>query len=151
MASHMVIVPMIAAFTISCSGAVPAAADLAPFLGFSYLNFCVFELGRKVCAPAEERPGVETYSALWGPRRAAWAWVGALWAAGATGLAAAVRVDATWLYGLTASILAIAATAGALHFVSSLERATGKTIKAISGLWLLGGHISLGASITLAA
>ena len=37
------------------------------FLALSLVNGCVLEIGRKTWAPASERPGVETYSALIGP------------------------------------------------------------------------------------
>jgi len=53
---------------LKVSGSPPAGLWL--FLVLSFANGCVLELGRKIYAPANERPGVETYSALLGPRNA---------------------------------------------------------------------------------
>lgn len=149
MASHMVIVPMIAAFIAACSGEARTLAELAPFLGFSYLNFSVFELGRKIWAPHEERTGVETYSALWGLGRARWAWLAAMWGAAALGLLAAYRAGIAWPYAVAAVALATIATVMAARFFSDLTRAQGSTFRAASAVWLLGIHVAFGAAIAL--
>jgi 4-hydroxybenzoate polyprenyltransferase len=49
---------------------------LARFVALSFANGCVLELGRKLWAVESERPGVDSYSRLWGPRRATAAWLG---------------------------------------------------------------------------
>jgi 4-hydroxybenzoate polyprenyltransferase len=54
------------------AGTPPAGLWL--FLALSFVNGCVLEIGRKLYGRENERPGVETYSALLGPRRAALAW-----------------------------------------------------------------------------
>jgi len=41
-------------------------ADFYYFALMSWLLFNIFELGRKVYQPIEERPGVDTYSSIWG-------------------------------------------------------------------------------------
>jgi len=150
MGSHMLIVPMIAAFVAACSGEPYTLAQLAAFLGFTYLNFSVFELGRKIWAPHEERTGVETYSALWGLRKAAWVWLAAMWSAAALGLLAAYRVGITWPYAAMAVVLASIATAMAARFFSDLAHAKGNTFRIASAVWLLGVHITFGATIAFA-
>ena len=82
MASHMLIVPLIDLYTTACDWLV-AGVDISHsglfwFLVTSFFNGVVIELGRKIRAPQDEEEGVETYSVLWGPRRAALAWLGAL-------------------------------------------------------------------------
>jgi len=150
MGSHMLIVPMIAAFIAACSGKPYTLAELAAFFGFTYLNFSVFELGRKIWAPQEERTGVETYSALWGLRKAAWAWLAAMWSAAALGLLAAYRVGITWPYAAMAVVLATIATAMAARFFANLTQAKGNTFRIASAVWLLGVHITFGATIAFA-
>ena len=147
MGSHMVIVPMIAAFIASCSGTKPGLKLLAPFLAFAYLNFCVFEVGRKICAPHEERTGVETYSALWGSRRAVGVWVAAMLGAGAVGWITALRVGIVLPYVSVAAVLLLSAVVIAVRFLSDLSRAKGKIFRVVSGLWLLGIHIVFGAAL----
>jgi hypothetical protein len=75
--SHMAIMPLIDLFVTACewlprAGAPPPGLWL--FLALSFVNGCVLEIGRKLYARENERPGVETYSALLGPKRAALAW-----------------------------------------------------------------------------
>ena len=64
------------------------------------------EIGRKIWSPADEIPGVETYSALWGYRRATGAWAAVLAAAAACALRAAGS-----LHGGAALVLPVAAVA----------------------------------------
>ena len=79
--SHMLIMPMIylyiTAFDWTAAGeAIPY--DLAWLLGIGFFNGIVIEIGRKIRSPQDEEHGVETYSALWGPARATFVWIGAL-------------------------------------------------------------------------
>jgi 4-hydroxybenzoate polyprenyltransferase len=74
--SHMAIMPLIDLLLTGLEW-LPAA-DVAPalwlFLALSFVNGCVLEIGRKLWAPQNEIDGVETYSALWGPPKAAMIW-----------------------------------------------------------------------------
>ena len=76
--SHMAIMPLIDLLLTGIewrpSGAPHPALWL--FIGLSFSNGCVLELGRKLWAPENEREGVETYSRLWGPERATRVWLG---------------------------------------------------------------------------
>jgi hypothetical protein len=59
------------------------------FLALSFVNGCVLEIGRKLWAPENEIAGVDTYSGLWGPRRAA-----AIW-----GVTVSCRLHCCWASG----------------------------------------------------
>lgn len=76
--SHMAIMPLLDLFVTGVewlpAGGGPAAA-LFLFLLLSFVNGCVLEIGRKTWAPENEREGVETYSNLWGVRRAVTVWI----------------------------------------------------------------------------
>jgi 4-hydroxybenzoate polyprenyltransferase len=146
MGSHMVIVPLIALFVAACAGPPPPLRAMAPLLALAYLNFSVFELGRKIRAPDEEETGVETYSALWGRRRAALAWLAALWSAGVVGLAAAWRVGIAPIYAASALALAFAATAAAAWFLAA-ARPKGAVFRAASAAWLLVIHLVFGLAL----
>ncbi len=74
--SHMAIMPLIDLLLTGIEW-IPgggAARGIWLFLALSFVNGCVLEIGRKLWAPQSELPGVETYSRLWGPRRAAIIW-----------------------------------------------------------------------------
>lgn len=75
--SHMAIMPLIDLLLtgIEWLPAGGAAPFLWLFLALSFVNGCVLEIGRKLWAPENEITGVETYSGLWGPRRAGQIWL----------------------------------------------------------------------------
>lgn len=75
--SHMAIMPLIDLMLTGIEWLPHGAPHpgLAWFIGLSFANGCVLELGRKLWAPESERAGVESYSGLWGPRRAALVWL----------------------------------------------------------------------------
>jgi 4-hydroxybenzoate polyprenyltransferase len=143
-ASHTIVVPLIALVIASCSGHAPDLAALAPFLALAYASSMVFEFGRKIRAPEDEQVGVETYSALWGPRIAAIVWWMTLAVTALLGIAA---VPATGDHRPLAalSILAVVTAAAlALHFSASPTKHASKGIEALSGLWLVGAYAALG-------
>jgi len=77
--SHMAILAFID-FYITAAEWLPNTALPPPgiwvFVILSCVNGCVLEFGRKTWAPESEREGVETYSALYGPRRSVAIWAG---------------------------------------------------------------------------
>lgn len=151
--SHMLIMPLIDLYATACDW-LPAAGNVGShampdgliwFLIASFFNGMVIELGRKIRAPADEEPGVETYSALWGARRALAAWLGVLLATAVFALLAAWRIDALLpmllilLAGLLLAVLA------AQRFLSRMASGSGKRFELIAGLWTLAMYLSLGA------
>lgn len=76
--SHMAIMPLIDLLltSIEWRPAGGAAAELWLFLALSFVNGCVLEIGRKLWSPENEIDGVDSYSGLWGHRRAATLWLG---------------------------------------------------------------------------
>ena len=76
MVSHMFIMPLIDLFVTGTEWVNYGDAPhwLILFLILSFLNGCILEIGRKLWAPENEREGVETYSALYGPKSALILW-----------------------------------------------------------------------------
>lgn len=138
--SHMAIMPLIDLFETACEWLPHSAAPPAGliwFLGLSFANGCVIELGRKVWAPHNERPGVETYSSLLGAPRAA-----LLWAAAAslaflllvgTGFAAGTPMIDTAIGALALGALWVIA----LRFARRPDGARQKLIDGMAGIWVL--------------
>lgn len=144
MASHMVVVPLIVAYVATCAGAETPAPPLIWLAGMSYLSFCVFEIGRKIRAPADEQEGVETYSASWGRRRAVVAWLMAMAGAGAFAAFAARHVGAgPAATGLAAAVILVAAAVGT-RFLADPRPKRGHWFFAMSGVWLVVMYLALG-------
>jgi len=90
----------------------------------------LMELGRKIRLPQEEEAGVQTYSALWGWRRALAVWAG-------------VATAAAWASGRSWPFFALA---GLLLAISQMYRRPERklsTIGAISALWVVVLYLAL--------
>jgi hypothetical protein len=138
--SHMLIMPLIDLFVTACewltvSGRPPAGLWL--FLALSFLNGCVLEIGRKIYAPANERTGVETYSALLGPRNATLLWCAILVAAFAFLIAVAVAIGAPRLVSAVGFVGLVACLACGFLFLRAPDAAAQSRIDTMSGLWVL--------------
>jgi 4-hydroxybenzoate polyprenyltransferase len=144
LASHAVVVPLIAVTIAACRGHGADVVALAPYLAFTYASSVVLELGRKLRAPADEQTGVETYTALWGQRTAVIVWCASLAASAA--LAAIVAV-ATAGALVVAALGAVALLAGGLcghRFLARPAPGAGKSLQALSGIWIVTAYVALG-------
>lgn len=74
MVSHMMIIPVVDIFISACwwipnnNGYIPRGLEL--FVLISFTNGAILEIGRKIRKKSDEEFGVETYSVLWGAKRA---------------------------------------------------------------------------------
>ncbi len=146
--THMLILPLIDFYDTACNWrAEGAAAPIALIflLGVSFFNGFVLEVGRKVRSPQDEERGVETYSFLWGRKRAVCAWYGTLLFTAIGAWMAASRTG----FALAEALLFLALLAGAATIVVSFLRqpvaGRGKWIETFSGTWTLLVYLSLGA------
>jgi 4-hydroxybenzoate polyprenyltransferase len=148
MVSHMAIMPIVDLYTTSCDW-VPLGYRRPPsgllwFLLVSYCNGVVLEIGRKIRTPADEETGVETYSFLWGRRRAVVVWLAIMTLTAAFAVEAARSIA----FGLPAAILLgslvlISAVLGA-RFLAAEVPGRGKSLEASGGLWSLILYLTLG-------
>src|SRR5262249_37938130 len=96
----------------------------------------VLEIGRKVWAPESERNGVDTYSALLGPRRAAWIWL-ALCAFAWLLLAGVGHFVGALFVVAVPGLLALAAVGWvARSFAADPPPARQKAVDTAAGLWV---------------
>lgn len=136
MATHMVIVPMIT-FLITAFdwyGRGAPNGKLAWLLAMSYSCFCVIEIGRKIRAPADEEKGVETYSALWGPRRAVTIWLSTMALTGVFAVFASSQIEMSFITFIFALLLIISALFAGVNFLKLQQPGQGKRIELLSGL-----------------
>jgi 4-hydroxybenzoate polyprenyltransferase len=147
--SHMLIVPLIDLYATACDWRV--AGDVAPhgglvwFLIVSFFNGVVIEIGRKVRAPQDEEPGVETYSSLWGRRKAMMIWLGAMLLTVVSAWLAARQIDFALPVVILLVILLLAATMIAGRFLQKPVTDRARLIEPMSGLWTLLLYLSVGA------
>jgi 4-hydroxybenzoate polyprenyltransferase len=148
MASHMVILPMIDFYTSGLDwiqNGVSAPRGLIFFLISTFLNGIVIEIGRKIRAPEAEEHGVETYSALYGPRRATWIWIAV------TAVTFLSAVVAAWFAGfglpgfLGLLVFLVIALIPALKFLKTANQTDATKIETAAGIWTIGMYLTLGA------
>jgi 4-hydroxybenzoate polyprenyltransferase len=146
-ASHMVIVPLIDWYVSSFDwllAGVPAPPALGWFLAVTFVNGLVVEIGRKIRAPHDEEPGVETYTAMWGRVRATAVWTGAIACNVALATIAAAHAGFARVDLLVFGALALAAAACGITFLRSLRAGAGRRIETMTGIWTLGSYLFLG-------
>lgn len=136
--SHMAIMPLIDLLLtgIEWMSGGGAAPGLWMFLALSFVNGCVLEIGRKLWTPENEIEGVDTYSRLWGPHRAALIW------------AAMVGLSFALLLGLGAAtgtfLVALILGGGAAgyglfcahRYAAAPTPAAQKRMDSVAGLWV---------------
>lgn len=143
--SHMGIMPLVDFFGTACEwlprgSAVPDG--LGWFLTASFCNGIVIETGRKIRQPADEEEGVETYSRLWGRRRAVAVWLALMAATLACAALAAAAIGFVLPLATGLGILLLLAMWVALRFVRA--GLPGRWLEAVSGVWTLVLYLLLG-------
>lgn len=152
MLSHIVIMPLIGLYATACDWFLvdkTLPLEIGGFLGVSYFNGLILEIGRKIRAPKDEEVGVETYSYLWGRRRAVFAWLSLCSATTVLGLIAATVINCLVPVGLVLVSLLIASSAMAVRFLQYPISQNGKRLEMISALWTLLVYLSLGVAAVL--
>ena len=147
MLSHMVIMPLIDFYTTGLdwlNASAPPPDGLEFFLLVTFLNGIVIEIGRKIRAPKDEEEGVETYSALYGPKRAAAIWLGVVVLTWGSAILASnyAGYGSTGIIALSAVLLLCSLPA--LLFMQTLSSGHAKRIELAAGIWTIGMYLTLG-------
>jgi len=151
MASHMIIVPMIALYITAFDWLQEGWPDgrIGWLLAVSYFGFSIIEIGRKIRAREDEEEGVETYSALWGIRNAVMVWLVLMALAGGLAVIASLQIAAP-IFTLTFVVLMfLASLAIGLGFLNQPRPGQGKQFQLLSGLWTVGIYLVLGLAAWL--
>jgi 4-hydroxybenzoate polyprenyltransferase len=145
--THMLIMPLIDLYATSCDW-VPrqghAPAGLLWFLAASFCNGIVIEIGRKVRASEQEERGVETYSKLWGPRKAAMIWWVFVFLTYQFAIRAAMRAGAGLSTALVLGLVMLVAAFVGAHFLRKQTPTRSKAIELMSAVWTFLLYLSLG-------
>lgn len=145
--SHMLIMPLIDLMLTGVewtAAAGPPAPALGLFLALSFANGCVLELGRKVWSPEREREGVETYSGLWGPRRAVTIWLASVATAGLLLLVLGSFLNSPAAFAVVGGLGVGMAALCALRFRADPSIAWQARVDSVSGIWVLLCYLAAG-------
>ncbi len=145
--THMLIMPIVDFFATATDwvqvGYLPPPG-LTFFLIASFCNGIVIEFGRKIRTQEQEEEGVETYSRLWGPKKASVLW----WlfvVATAINAVIAAKVVGTFLpVFVVLSLLAMFLGVYVLLFTRKLGGDQAKKFEVFSAVWTLCLYLSLG-------
>ena len=154
MASHMVIIPLIDLYATACDW-LPVTGWPPPgliwFVLVSYVNGIVVEVGRKTRAPADEEPGVETYSSAWGLTTAVAVWLGALAITALLAWQAARQIGTQTMMARFLIVAVGVSGFAAVRLARMPVPGSGKAIEVASGVWTLLMYLGLGAIPALIA
>jgi len=147
MTSHMMIIPIIDYFASGLdwlNAGASAPKGLLFFFIVSFLNGIVLEFGRKIKAPQSEEPGVQSYTSLYGTKKAVVYWLIVLMLTAATSVLAANYAGFSLNMQLVFPAIAITLSIPALLFIKKPCDQTAKWIENSSGIWTLSMYLLLG-------
>jgi 4-hydroxybenzoate polyprenyltransferase len=147
MISHMAIMPLLDLFVTGAEW-LPAIGSPAPalmlFLGLSFVNGCVLEIGRKIWAPQSERAGVETYSALWGVKKSIMIWLAMMVAAFALLCGVGFATGYFLATAIPCTIMLATCVYAGLSMRNEPTLKCQKWMDTISGLWVFVCYVAAG-------
>ncbi len=136
--SHMAIMPLIDLLLTSLEW-MPggsAATGLWLFLALSFVNGCVLEIGRKLWSPENEISGVETYSGMWGPQKAARIWCACLLLSFVLLLGVGAVTGVFWIIAVLGGGGMVTCLASAAGYAKSPTAKAEKRMDTTAGLWV---------------
>ncbi len=146
--SHMLIMPLIDFYATATdwmsAGLTSPPHGLFWFLIVSFFNGIVIEVGRKIRAPEDEEEGVETYTVLWGRKRAVILWLSAMIITAISASAAAALIDFFYQVLVMLAVLIALASILAVKFLHEPNSQRASWIEKMSGIWTLLMYLSLG-------
>ncbi|MEO0557153.1 MAG: UbiA family prenyltransferase [Bacteroidota bacterium] len=145
--SHAWIVPFIDFFAISCDVLGNGAKYLEGvewLVGVSLFGGMVVEVGRKIWAASDERPGVVTYSGLWGIRFALAVWGGILLLSLACGWMVLQFIGDAEIIGTGLAAAASLMVASAFLAMRHATPGRGRIVETLAGVWTLALYLSIG-------
>lgn len=138
LASHMAIMPLID-LLLTAMEWLPAGTPafwLWLFLALSFVNGCVLEIGRKLWAPQNEIDGVDTYSGLWGPRKAALIWAACVVVSWGLLVGVGAATGVVWVAVSLGGAGAFLCLRAAAAYAAAPTIAAQKRLDTVAGLWI---------------
>ncbi len=145
--SHMFIIPLVDVYASGLDWLLADAAapvGLLFFFAVSYMNGIVLEVGRKIRTPEQESPGVLTYSAMLGARRAVGLWLLVLLVTLGLSFVASTYAGYGRVSFMVLSVIFVLCALPALFFMKNKTKSSAKMIEYASALWTIGMYLALG-------
>ena len=145
--SHMLAMPLIAYYITALewinSNQSPTIA-IYILLVVSFLNGLVIEFGRKIRRPEAEETGVETYSAMWGTKRASNIWLLTLFLTAIFTLAACYFIGFAIQAAVLITPLLFICLWSVRRFYISKRNSAQLSLEKVAGVWTLGLYLIIG-------
>lgn len=145
--SHMLIMPFIDLYATSVEW-LPRGGVLSfgimLYMISSYCDGTVVEVGRKLRAKENEEYGVDTYTQIWGPKRAMVVWMVCMTISGTSTVLAGFQVSVGFPIMAVLSVLYIYAAYTAYRFAKNPTPKNAKVFEIFPGIWMILMHFMLG-------
>lgn len=146
--SHMLIMPMVDFYATATDWILFESPPYAIywFVALSFFNGINLEIGRKIRSPKDEETGVETYSVLWGAKRACIAWLSMVLLTGLCAIGAAYYLpDAFFCFVIGfVTVYFMASVYHTKKFLKDTMKGDGKLFENLSGMFTLSIYLLLG-------
>lgn len=146
--SHMIIMPMVDFYATATDW---IQYDSPPyslywFVALSFFNGLNLEIGRKIRNPKDEEVGVETYSFLWGCKKATVAWLSMVLLTGLCAIGASYYLPKPFFTILIifVTVYMIPCILKTVSFLKNPENGKGKDFENLSGIFTLLVYLLLG-------
>ena len=147
LASHMLILPFIDFYATAIEWLPRGGAFSVGILLYMISGYCdgtVVEVGRKLRAKEDEEYGVDTYTQIWGPKRAMAVWMFCMTISIVTTTLAGFRVNVGWVILAVLLPLYVWAAYAAARFAKVPTSKNAKFFEIFPGIWLILMYIMLG-------
>ena len=146
--SHMAIMPLVDLYATACDwaplGNLRPPRGLFWFLIVSLFNGMVVEIGRKIRSPQDEEKGVETYSFLWGRRKAVAVWIALMMVTAMLAEVAARHIAFQTQAAIGLGVWVLLTCALGVVFLKQRKTGGGRALESMAGIWSLVLYLSLG-------
>lgn len=145
--SHMIITPLIDGYGASCEWIQSGNTVIFPMLIFMLSSFCdgtTVEIGRKIRIPEDEEFGVDSYTHLWGIKKAIFTWLFCMTISFISTVCAGFQVGIGYIIFFILSFLYIGAWILGVSFMNNPTRKKAKRFENFSGIWMIVMYFSLG-------
>jgi 4-hydroxybenzoate polyprenyltransferase len=146
--SHMLIMPMVDFYATATDWILHSTPPYALywFVALSFFNGINLEIGRKIRSDKDEETGVETYSVLWGAKKATIAWLSMVFLTGVCAIGASYHLPQPF-FNLLIGFLTVymgVAIYQTRQFLKDTQQGNGKVFENLSGVFTLSIYLLLG-------
>jgi 4-hydroxybenzoate polyprenyltransferase len=145
--SHMMLLPLIDLYATAVEWLPRGGMFSFGIMLYMVSSFCdgtVVEVGRKLRAPENEEYGVDTYTQIWGPKRAMVVWLLAITISGSSTVLAGFHVGVGYVIMIVLSPLYFLAISTAIKFAKIPSPKNAKIFTILPGVWMILMHTMLG-------